>query len=140
MEAVVFIGADTQAAEVARLGICLRWPGVTVTVATNAIEGLDLVKMESPDLVLIHPDFTDQSMVEAIQNIRIISNVPLIVLNDQGNDLEGFSALAAGADEYVQLPCDISELTFKTWSLLRRIGMDGPGGEGTAGRSTSSNR
>ncbi len=131
MEVAVFIGADTQAAEVARLGICLRWPGVTVTVATNATEGLDLVKRERPDLVLVRPDFTDQSMAEAIQNIRSISNVPLIVLNDQGNDLEGFTALAAGADEYVQLPCDISELTFKIWSLLRRTGMDGPGDEGS---------
>ena len=115
----------------ARLGICLRWPGVTVTVATNATEGLNVVKKESPDLVLVRPDFTDQSMTEAIQNIRSISNVPLIVLNDQGNELEGFTALAAGADEYVQLPCDISELTFKIWSLLRRTGMDGSGDEGS---------
>ncbi len=131
MEKAVFIGADTQAAEVARLGICLRWPSVTVTVTTNATEGLDLVKEERPDLVLIRPDFTDQSMAEAIRKIRIISNVPLIVLNDQGNDLEGFTALAAGADEYVQLPCDISELTFKIWSLLRRTEMDGSGDEGS---------
>ena len=131
MEVAVFIGADTQVAEVARLGICLRWPGATVTVVTSATEGLDLVKQERPDLVLLRPDFTDQSMAEAIHNIRSISNVPLIVLNDQGNDLEGFTALAAGADEYVQLPCDISELTFKIWSLLRRTGMDGSGDDST---------
>ena len=131
MEVAVFIGSDTQAAEVARLGICLRWPSVTVMVATDATEGLDMVKRERPDLILVRPDFTDQSMAEAIQNIRSISNVPLIVLNDQGNDVEGFTALAAGADEYVQLPCDISELTFKIWSLLRRAEMGGSGAEGS---------
>ena len=41
------------------------------------------------------------------------------MLNHQTNDLELVTALEAGADEYIPLR-ELSELTFKVWSLLRR--------------------
>ena len=56
MQKAVFIGADPQVAEIVRLGICLRWPEVTPLVATTGTGGLELVKEESPDLVLLRPD------------------------------------------------------------------------------------
>ncbi len=127
MKLAVFIGADPQVAEVARLGICLRWPAATLMVASDAVHGLDLVRKETPDLVLVRPDFSDKSLADVIRELRSFSHVPLIVLSHPGNDLEGFTALEAGADEYVQLPGDLSELTFKIWSLMRRTGMDEPG-------------
>ena len=127
MKLAVFIGADPQVAEVARLGICLRWPAATLMVASDATQGLDLVRKETPDLVLVRPDLSDKSLADVIRELRSFSHVPLIVLSRPGNDLEGYTALEAGADEYVQLPGDLSELTFKIWSLMRRTGMDDPG-------------
>ena len=120
MQKAVFIGADPQVAEIVRLGICLRWPDVIPLNATTAIGGLELVKEESPDLVLLKPDFPDKSLSEIIRELRAFSDVPLVVLNHQTNELEPVTALEAGADEYIQLPCELSELTFKVWSLMRR--------------------
>lgn len=82
--------------------------------------GLELVKEESPDLVLLRPDFPDKSLSEVIRELREFSDVPLVVLNHQSNDLEPVTALEAGADEYIQLPCELSEITFKIWSLIRQ--------------------
>ena len=48
-------------------------------------------------------------------------------MNHQTNELEPETALEAGADEYIQLPCELSELTFKVWSLMRRNGSRKPG-------------
>ena len=48
--------------------------------------------------------------------------MPLVVLNHQTNDLGPVTALEAGADGYIQLPCELSELTFNVWSLMRRTG------------------
>ncbi|PKB72312.1 MAG: hypothetical protein BZY87_01040 [SAR202 cluster bacterium Io17-Chloro-G6] len=120
MQKAVFIGADPQVAEIVRLGICLRWPKVTPMVAGTGTGGLELVKAESPDLVLLRPDFPDKSLTEMIRELRGFSDVPLVVLNHQTNELESATALEAGADEYIQLPCELSELTFKVWSLMRR--------------------
>ena len=120
MQKAVFIGADPQVAEIVRLGICLRWPKVTPMVATTGTGGLELVKEESPDLVVLRPDFPDKTLTEVIRELREFSDVPLVVINHQTNELESVTALEAGADEYIQLPCDLSELTFKVWSLMRR--------------------
>lgn len=135
MEKAVFIGADPQVAEIVRLGICLRWPTVTPMVATTGRGGLELVKEESPDLVLLRPDFPDKSLTEVIRELREFSDVPLVVLNHQSNELEPATALEAGADEYIRLPCELSELTFKVWSLMRRTegGKAGEGGEPLTG-------
>ncbi len=120
MQKAVFIGADPQVAEIVRLAICLRWPDVTPLVATTGTRGMELVKEESPDLVLLRPDFPDKSLTEVIRELREFSDVPLVVLNHQSNELEPVTALEAGADEYIQLPCELSEITFKIWSLMRR--------------------
>ena len=120
MQKAVFIGADPKVAEIVRLGICLRWPKVTPMVATTGTSGLELVKEESPDLVILRPDLPDKSLTEIIRELRESSDVPLVVVNHQSNDLESVTALEAGADEYIQLPCELSEFTFKVWSLVRR--------------------
>ena len=120
MQKALFIGADPQVAEIVRLGICLRWPQVIPTVATTGTRGLELIREESPDLVLLKPDLPDKSLPEVIRELREFSDVPLVVLNHQSNELEPVTALEAGADEYIQLPCELSEITFKIWSLMRR--------------------
>ena len=55
---------------------------------------LELVKEESLDLVFLKPDFPDKPLIEVI---REFSDVPLVVLNHQTNDLEPVTALEAGA-------------------------------------------
>ena len=122
MQKAVFIGVDPQVAEIARLGICLRWPEVIPMVAVTGTSGLDLVREETPDLVLLRPDLPDRSLPEIIRELRLFSDVPLVVLNHQIHELEPVTALEAGADEYIQLPCELSELTFKVSSLMRRTG------------------
>jgi two-component system KDP operon response regulator KdpE len=120
---VVFIGADTKTAEIASLSVRLRWPDSTVLQATTAAQGLELVEQEWPSVVLLHPDFTDMSPTRAIQGLRGFSNVPLLVLGQVGDKMEVISSLETGADDYVRLPCDLTELTTRVWALLRRSGL-----------------
>ena len=127
MHKAVFIGADPQVAEIVRLAISLRWPKVTPMVATTGASGLELVKEESADLVLLRPDIPDKSLTEIIRELREFSEVPLVVVNYHSNELESVTALDAGADEYIQLPCELSELTLKIWSLMRRTEGHDPG-------------
>ena len=82
---VVFIGDDPQTAEFAGLSLRLRWPDTKPMVATTAEAGLDWVERESPEIVLIHPSFSDMSLADSIQALRGFSNVPLLVLGCQGS-------------------------------------------------------
>lgn len=119
----VFIGSDTRVAEVATLSVRLRWPDAIVTVATTAAAGLEAVEQASPEVVLLHPDFSDLSLSQSIQKLRRFSHAPLLVIGHQGDEMEVITALETGADDYVRLPCDPAEIMTRVWALLRRVAL-----------------
>lgn len=119
---VVYIGAGARTAEIALLAMRLRWPDAAPLVATAAGEGLELVERELPALALLCPDFRDMSVSAAIQGLRQITNAPLLVLGYRGDDMEVVAALESGADDYIRIPCDLTELMVRIWALLRRAG------------------
>jgi two-component system, OmpR family, KDP operon response regulator KdpE len=121
----VFIGVNERTGDIAALGMRLRWPDSTLLRSATAARGLELVEQEWPDVVLMHPDFTDMPHSQAIRDLRRFSNVPMLVLGNQGDDMEAIASLELGADDYVRLPCDLTELTARIWALLRRAGCGG---------------
>ena len=104
-----FIGSDPRIAELASLAIHLRWPEVTPIVVASAVEALDMISRESLDVVLLHPDIGDNTLAEFIRDMRGLTDVPLLVLSDWGDETEVVTALEAGADDYVCLPCGLTE-------------------------------
>ena len=118
-----FIGAEVRTAELVTLAVHLRWPDVDPIVATTAAEGLELVERESPDVVIMHPDFTDMTLSTTIGELRRFTNVPLLILGHQGDEMEVVTSLEVGADDYVRLPCDLTEIMVRIWALLRRVGL-----------------
>ena len=119
----VFIGGDVRTCEVATLAMRLRWPDVAPVIAATAGEGLEAVERESPDVVLLHPDFSDLTLAKTIQEMRRFTNVPLLVLGREGDEMEVVTSLELGADDYVRLPCDLTEIMVRIWALLRRVGV-----------------
>ena len=114
-----FVGADPRIADLATLAIYLRWPEVTPIVVTSAAESLDIVSRESLDVVLLHPEIADNTLAEFIRNMRGLTKVPLLVLSDRGDETELVTALEGGADDYVRLPCDLTEIMIRVWALVR---------------------
>jgi len=106
---VAFIGADPRTAELATMAVHLRWPDATPMVATTAAAGLEMIEREPPDVVLMHPDFTDMTLGKTIKEMRRFSNVPMLFMKHQGDEMELVLALELGADAYVRLPCDLTE-------------------------------
>jgi DNA-binding response OmpR family regulator len=106
----------------AALSLRLRWPDAAFLVATTATQGLELVEQEWPNILLLQPDFPDMPHSRAIRDLRGFSNIPLLVLAHRGDEMEAISSLELGADDYVRLPCDLTELTARIWALLRRAG------------------
>ena len=111
-----FVGTDTRIADLATFAIHLRWPEVTPIVVTSAAEALDMISRESLDVVLLHPDIGDGTPAEFIRDMRGLTNVPLLMLSDQGDETEVVTALEAGADDYVRLPCALIEI------MIRNLG------------------
>ncbi len=91
-----------------------------------------MVEREAPDVVILYPDFEDMTLSTIIPELRRFTNVPVLVLGHQGDEMEVVTALEVGADDYVRLPCDLTEIMVRIWALLRRVGLrpepdsDGP--------------
>ncbi len=118
-----FVGNDTRVAEIAALSVRLRWPDAIVVTANTAAAGLELAESASPDVVLLHPDFTDMSLSQTIHELRRFSAVPMLVLGYQGDEMEVITALETGADDYVRMPCELTEIMTRVLALLRRAGL-----------------
>ena len=88
-----------------------------------------MISQESLDVVLLHSSLADRTLTEFIRDMRGLTNVPLLVLSDQGDETELVAALEAGADDYVRLPCDLTEIMIRIWALVRRAGFHAPSEE-----------
>ena len=118
---VIFIGGDDETADLAQMSVRIRWPEAASLVAATAQEGIEAAGEFSPDVVLLNPPFPDMSLSKAIQGVRRFSHVPLMVLDRGGNPMEGVTALEMGADAYVRLPCELTEMMARVSALLRRF-------------------
>jgi DNA-binding response OmpR family regulator len=116
----LFIGRDKHVAEVAALSVRMCWQDASWVTADSATGGLKAMERELPDLVFIYPDFEDSSLLETIKNLRLLSNVPLIVFARQDNGTEATASLDMGADDYIRAPWKLSELIARVFAVMRR--------------------
>ena len=119
------IGSETRIADLATLAIHLRWPEATPIVVTSVAAALEIISRESLDVILLHQDVAEKSLAESIRDIRGLSNVPLLVLSDQEDETGVVSAMEAGADDYIRLPSDLTEIMIRIWALVRRAELQG---------------
>jgi len=122
MKALI-IGSDTAIINFATLAIQLRWPDSVPWVAPKAAGAVALIDKLSPDVVLLHADHAGLALSETIQEVRRFTMAPLLVLGCHGKEVEVVTALTLGADDYVKLPCKITELTVRVWATFRRAGL-----------------
>lgn len=118
----VFVGNDSPTANLVELAMRLRWQDVKWKVASTGEEGLQLIDQLAPELVYLRPDLEDLSLSGFLIRLRCFNTVPTMVLSCTGDDLEVVTALEMGADDYLRLPCDLTELMARSWALLRRSG------------------
>ncbi len=57
-----------------------RWPDVRLVSAMTGLEGVELVRKESPDVLILDINLPDISGFEVLKKIRQFSDVPVIVL------------------------------------------------------------
>ncbi len=70
-------------------------------------------------MVILQADLPDVPLTKAIGAIRGFSNVPMLVLSQLKGETELVMALESGADDYVRLPFELTELMARVWALLR---------------------
>lgn len=110
------------------LRLALQEEQYEVVEARDVVQGKNLVKSESPDLLLVDIMLGDADGRDLIKDIRTTSQVPIIVVSARGDTHDVVAGLEAGADDYLTKPIVIKELTARIRAVRRREAPAGTAG------------
>jgi two-component system KDP operon response regulator KdpE len=100
--------------------------GYEVLEAMTGSEALKAAATSAPDVIILDLGLPDMDGKDVVANIRAWSQLPIIILSARDRESEKIAALDLGADDYIEKPFAIGELTARIRAALRhRIQMQG---------------
>lgn len=100
--------------------------------AKNGYECLEILKEETVDLILLDVMMPVMDGFSALDVIRRMSSVPVILLTAKSEDADKIEGLNLGADDYVAKPFNSMELLARVRAVLRRFARQAEQQENTA--------
>ena len=102
------------------LSFLLKREGYDVDIAENGKDALDLFDDTGADLVLLDLMLPGIPGTEVCRQIRMTSQVPIIMLTAKDSEVDIVVGLELGADDYVTKPYSTRELLARIRAVLRR--------------------
>lgn len=102
------------------LAFLLRKEGFDVRVAGDGPTALAEFEANPVDIVLLDLMLPGMSGTEVCKNIRLKSNVPVIMVTARDSEIDKVVGLEIGADDYVTKPYSSRELIARIRAVLRR--------------------
>jgi DNA-binding response OmpR family regulator len=102
------------------VSMTLEAEGYDVAVATDGMEGIQLVATARPDLVILDVMMPVVSGLDVLRHVRQRDNVPVIILTALGEEANRVKGLQLGADDYIVKPFSPRELVARIQAVLRR--------------------
>jgi two-component system response regulator VicR len=97
-----------------------RWPEVVLATSNTGRMGINVVKKEHPDVVILDINLPDINGFDVLKGIREFSSVPVIILTVRSDDADTLRGLEAGADDYIIKPFNYLTLLARVKAVLRR--------------------
>jgi two-component system response regulator RegX3 len=98
----------------------LEVEGFDVLVAESGLAGLESARVNQPDLVLLDLMLPGMSGLDVCRQIRLSSDIPIIMLTAKDAESDKVAGLELGADDYVTKPFSMRELMARIRANLRR--------------------
>ncbi len=101
----------------------LRGDGFTVVTAGDGEEGLEKVRDERPDLIVLDimlPKLDGLSLCRIVRRDTGTAHIPIIMLTARGTEVDKIVGLESGADDYVVKPLALGEFLARVRAVMRR--------------------
>lgn len=100
--------------------------GFTVHLAHDGLAGLERVRREPPDLIILDLNLPGMDGLDLCRAIRqdktaVIANTPIIMLTARVEESDRLIGLELGTDDYVVKPFSPKELVARARALFRRL-------------------
>lgn len=115
---VLVVDDDDTVREVLRR--YLTRDGHQVLEAADGITGLNLVRSQQPDLLVLDLMLPGMDGLDVCREIRRTSTIPVIMLTALGQESDRVVGLEFGADDYVVKPFSPRELALRVGRVLER--------------------
>ncbi len=101
----------------------LRGEGFTVSTAGDGEDGLEKLRSEHPDLIVLDimlPKLDGLSLCRIIRRDAATAHIPIIMLTARGNEVDKIVGLESGADDYIVKPFGLGEFLARVRAVMRR--------------------
>ncbi|MBV7273647.1 response regulator transcription factor [Clostridiaceae bacterium UIB06] len=103
------------------LSYYIKKEGFSVKEAENGKGGIDIIKKEEIDLIILDLMLPDISGYDVCKEISKDYRIPIIMLTAKNDIVDKILGLELGADDYVTKPFDVREIIARIKVCLRRI-------------------
>lgn len=120
-ERILVIEDEPDIAEVLQYN--LEKEGFQVETARRGDAGLDAIRREAPDLVLLDlmlPGVDGLELTRLLKRESTTSRVPIVMLTARGEEVDRIVGLELGADDYIPKPFSPREVVLRVKAVLRR--------------------
>jgi DNA-binding response OmpR family regulator len=120
---VLVIEDAEEVVESIKLCISIRWPEAVTVSTPRGKAGLRMVETESPDVVILDLALQDGHGLDVLKEIRRISDVPVVIVSVNSDEVTRVKGLEYGADDFIVKPFSHTELLARIRAVLRRAHM-----------------
>ncbi|MCK9444894.1 MAG: response regulator transcription factor [Tissierellaceae bacterium] len=99
----------------------LEKEGYSVSTAFDGEEGVQAVDNIMPDLIILDIMMPKKDGFQALKEIRMKHNTPVIMLTAKEEEVDKVLGLELGADDYITKPFSMRELVARVKANLRRV-------------------
>lgn len=103
------------------MSMALKAKGYSIISARNGNDGILYFCTENPDIILLDLGLPDMDGAEIINQVRNVSDIPVIIVSAREQESDKIAALDAGANDYVTKPFSMGELLARIRVMERLI-------------------
>lgn len=112
---------DDDAQLLRMVGLMLERGGHAVTLLNNPIDGLEQIKADKPELLVLDvmmPNMSGHDLAKEIRNNKKLADLPILMLTARSQEVDRMTALKSGANDYLSKPVTSQELIEHVDKLL----------------------
>lgn len=98
----------------------LKNEGYNVLKASNGKEALALAENNDVHLIILDIMMPELDGMEVCRRVRMVKNIPIIILSAKSSEIDKVIGLTTGADDYIVKPFSTVELIARVKAQLRR--------------------
>lgn len=121
-DTVLLVEDETDVVDLLRYH--LRKAGFKVLIANSGSEGLEAVRQNRPDVVVLDimmPGMTGLEVCRAMKSDAVLAKIPVLMLTAKSDVKDRVKGLETGAEDYVAKPFSPKEVVLRVQALLKRL-------------------